>query len=202
MNTIRIQLAEGASAETIMRAHAAINAFTGKVMNLAADGYLHGISEHRPIDAVAGEQAGPVTLDSDGLPWHADIHASTKTLTQKGAWTKRKGVDEATINRVTAELRALFPAPVANITATTSTIGTVNTGVSVPKIGAINIAPKTEYQKLVDFIATNVASGKIDQPTIDATFANNSTSLAALAGDEASSTAFREAFEGYVASQA
>ena len=51
--------------------------------------------------------ASGVELDSTGLPWDERIHASTKTKTQKGVWTARRGVnDEAFIKSVEAELRA------------------------------------------------------------------------------------------------
>lgn len=45
-------------------------------------------------------------LDADGLPWDERIHASTKTLTVRGLWKKRKGADAETIKAVEASLRA------------------------------------------------------------------------------------------------
>lgn len=55
--------------------------------------------------------------DNTGLPWDERIHASTKALTAKGEWKKRRGVDPATVAAVEAELRAptaaVLPQPVA-----------------------------------------------------------------------------------------
>jgi len=43
-------------------------------------------------------------LDSKGLPWDARIHSETKAKNKDGSWRGRRGVDDATINAVTAEL--------------------------------------------------------------------------------------------------
>lgn len=62
-----------------------------------------------------GEQntAAP-NVDKNGLPWDARIHAGTKALNADGTWKKRRGVDDATIAAVTAELQGTpTPAPVA-----------------------------------------------------------------------------------------
>lgn len=44
-------------------------------------------------------------LDSNGIPWDARIHASTKTKTVKGEWKRRKGVDDTTFSGIVAELK-------------------------------------------------------------------------------------------------
>ncbi len=54
--------------------------------------------------------AAAVETDSSGLPWHADIHASTKSKNTDGTWKKKRGVQEAVVTRIEAELRALHPA--------------------------------------------------------------------------------------------
>ncbi len=61
----------------------------------------------------ASATAANVLLDSTGLPWDARINASTRTMTQKGVWKALKGVDEETVTRVRAELRAALGAPPA-----------------------------------------------------------------------------------------
>ena len=61
--------------------------------------------------------ASPVLLDSTGLPWDVRIHAGTRTQTQKGVWKARKGVDDATVAQVTAELRQVLAMPVAGAAA-------------------------------------------------------------------------------------
>ena len=50
--------------------------------------------------------AGEVERDKDGIPWDERIHASTKTKTQAGLWTRRRNLDDATFDAVMAELRA------------------------------------------------------------------------------------------------
>lgn len=197
MNEIRITLQADAAAENIERAHDAINAFFGRPYGTSASvAVLDTVAAHggaaRSIEHVATEQSAGVVLDTNGLPWDERIHASTKTQTQKGEWTKRKGADDKTIGAVLAELRKMYPEPQAPQTPASVVVPTKTQPV-------VALAPKSEYQKLCDFIATNVASGKIAQETIDSTFAQYKTSLAALAGDEASSTAYREAFEQFIA---
>ena len=61
-----------------------------------------------PLSPPAG-----VDLDSDGLPWDARIHASTKTKVQSdGKWKKIRKVDPALVKAVEAELRQVMAAPV------------------------------------------------------------------------------------------
>lgn len=48
-----------------------------------------------------------VDRDKNGLPWDERIHAGTKTKNADGAWKKKKGVDELTVNSVEAALRAM-----------------------------------------------------------------------------------------------
>lgn len=60
-------------------------------------------------------------LDSTGIPWDERIHAGTKGKNKDGSWKGKRGVDDATIASVTAELKAMVanqnaaiaPAPVA-----------------------------------------------------------------------------------------
>ncbi len=56
-------------------------------------------------------------FDKNGLPWDARIHSSSKGINADGTWRRRKGIDDATVQAVEAELRArggLAPAaPVA-----------------------------------------------------------------------------------------
>ena len=202
MNKLTICLIAGASALEVQRAHAAIDAWSGNFIAATLESTdsvafnSEGVAT-RNIEQVATFQAN-AELDAAGLPWDERIHAGTKTKTQKNEWTKRKGVADNVVAAVTAELRQLYP-PVPAATATPAVANTVPV-VGVPKVGpVVGIVPKSEYQKLVDFIAVNTANQKIAQETIDATFAQYSTSLAALAGDEESSKAYREAFESFLA---
>ncbi len=60
-----------------------------------------GSDSNSVVDNDSGDE-----LDSNGHPWDARIHASTKTKTTKGEWKKRRGVDEVTYGNVIAELEA------------------------------------------------------------------------------------------------
>lgn len=63
--------------------------------------------------------ATPPATDKNGLPWDERIHAGTKALNADGTWKKRRGVDDATVAAVTAELMNIkgeaqnLPDPVA-----------------------------------------------------------------------------------------
>jgi len=55
-----------------------------------------------------------VEVDKSGLPWDARIHsgpAKDKPKNADGTWRKKRGVDDATVAAVTAELRAAMQAP-------------------------------------------------------------------------------------------
>lgn len=49
-----------------------------------------------------------IELDKRGLPWDARIHAETKSQIKAGTWKNKRGVDDATIAAVEAELRAVL----------------------------------------------------------------------------------------------
>lgn len=55
--------------------------------------------------------ATPPATDKNGLPWDERIHAGTKSLNTDGTWKKRRGVDDATVAAVTAELTGAAPQP-------------------------------------------------------------------------------------------
>lgn len=55
--------------------------------------------------------AAPPATDKNGLPWDERIHAGTKALNADGTWKKRRGVDDATVAAVTAELTGAAPQP-------------------------------------------------------------------------------------------
>lgn len=71
---------------------------------------------HNGLPALVSQ---PLDLDAEGLPWDERIHSSNRKKTDKGLWTKRKGLnDDAMVAAVKAELRArsaggAAPAPAA-----------------------------------------------------------------------------------------
>lgn len=72
-----------------------------------------------PVNAAAPAQSinpapvlSGVELDSAGLPWDGRIHAESRAKIKKdNTWKKRRGVDDATVADVEAQLRAILAAP-------------------------------------------------------------------------------------------
>lgn len=64
-----------------------------------------GETQTAPTDA-----SGAIVLDKNGLPWDKRIHSDPASMTDKGVWRKKRGVDEVAFNAVAAELRAAQPA--------------------------------------------------------------------------------------------
>ena len=59
---------------------------------------------------------GGVDVDANGLPWDGRIHSGPtdkKPKNADGTWRKKRGVDDATVAAVEAELRAALGAPAA-----------------------------------------------------------------------------------------
>ena len=53
-----------------------------------------------------------VDLDAEGLPWDGRIHgANRKKLVKGGTWKLKRGVDQALVDQIKAELRATMAAP-------------------------------------------------------------------------------------------
>lgn len=58
-----------------------------------------------PATEVEPEDAPFVgTVDSEGMPWDERIHASTKSVIANGTWKLKRGVDQALVAQVKAEL--------------------------------------------------------------------------------------------------
>ena len=150
-----------------------------------------------PAAQITPTQIANAELDKGGLPWDARIHAGTKTKTQKGDWTRKKGVDDAVFDAVVAELRQQYPAaaaaaPVATVTAPAAPVASVP-AISVPAPAA----PVTPYAQLTDWLAKNTGDGKpLTSAWVNDQFTANSTSLAALAANQEASAQFLEAFRG------
>lgn len=68
------------------------------------------VPQPEPQDDEPTNDAPPAT-DKNGLPWDERIHAGTKALNADGTWKKRRGVDDATVAAVTAELTDAAPQP-------------------------------------------------------------------------------------------
>lgn len=56
------------------------------------------------VETAAPSNGGNV--DADGMPWDARIHSGSREKTSKGKWKSRRGVDDAVVATVEAELKA------------------------------------------------------------------------------------------------
>lgn len=63
------------------------------------------LEDEGPADLV------PTGLDADGLPWDERIHSSNGKQTSKGVWQKRRGVTDAQVTLIEAELRSRTGVP-------------------------------------------------------------------------------------------
>lgn len=59
--------------------------------------------------------SGAVELDKAGLPWDERIHSSSKNFIADGTWRRKRGVDDALVATVEAELRGLAAAPAQSV---------------------------------------------------------------------------------------
>ena len=145
-----------------------------------------------PAPQVTPKQVADAELDKDGLPWDERIHAGTKTKTQKGIWTRKKGVDESVFDAVIAELRQQYPAaaPAAPAASTPPAV-TTPAAPTVPAITVPTAAPATPYA-----LARNTGEGKQLTPAwVNEQFTANGTSLPALAADQELAAAWLEQFK-------
>jgi hypothetical protein len=67
-----------------------------------------------PAPVEADDDDGPANanapdVDSNGLPWDARIHSSTKGINNDGSWKKKRRASDELVATVTAELRARAP---------------------------------------------------------------------------------------------
>lgn len=93
--------------------------------------------------------ANGVDVDSRGLPYDARIHSVNKTKAPSGEWRTRRGISDALVNQVEAELKAAIaaappvavvqvaPAPVAPVAAPPAPIAPVAPVPAAP----VNVAP-------------------------------------------------------------
>ena len=87
--------------------------------------------------------AGEVERDKDGIPWDERIHASTKTKTQAGIWTRRRNLDDATFDAVMAELRAANTARTMEAAQALATPAETSAAEAFTPPASVTIAPAT-----------------------------------------------------------
>lgn len=114
------------------------------------------------IAEAQGKPADPAEVDSTGMPWDARIHASTKTKVDNDTkWKKRRGVDDALVEQVEAELLGT-EAPATNAPVTSvpvpDTAPIVNTPVPDAPTAA---APAMDFNAFMATVSANVTAGVI-----------------------------------------
>lgn len=121
-----------------------------------ADAAIGGTVGSDPADDESKDTAAnPAQLDKDGIPWNAEIHSETPTITAKGFWRKRKGVDATTYKAKADMLRAQLGTSI-----TTHTTGVANT--PAPTAGAL---PGLTQQPLPGLGALQTAAPIVDEYT-------------------------------------
>lgn len=182
-------------------------AFAAAADSLQDSAEMEDGAESSPLETVAAQLAAASTvtpaqiaaadLDTDGLPWDARIHASTKTKTAKGTWTLSKRVDPKLRETVIAELRAMYasPAPAQSapapaVTAPVSVPSPV-AAPAVPALPAISLPTvQTPFTRLTDWLAKNTGDGhQLSSAWVDSVFAANNMTLAQLATPDMHGTA-------------
>lgn len=187
-----------ATDEDIEMAHNAVDNYHKIIQARSPEGSVTSIQLQTEGSANSGQAAGAaattqaaaggVELDKDGVPWDAEIHSSNRKLTDKGIWTKRRGVDDALYRSKTAALKATVaaqPAATATTTLPTTSVTMPGAGVQLPG-GAPTLPALTpaapvqqpEYTELVALIGRNTVSPANPQGRIDAAWVE--TSLKAL----------------------
>ena len=98
------------------------------------------------------------SCDKDGLPWDERIHASSKTLNADGTWRKKRGVSDAEVTQVEAQLRGVMAIPA------------VPPPPPVPAAPAAPAAPVVEdseaFVKLVGRASAAIQGGKLTQDQV------------------------------------
>lgn len=98
------------------------------------DRYMARLGERSQVagtdEAEAGE-APPAgqTVDRSGVPWLEAVHATTKTQTKEGRWTRKKGVTDAARDAAEAAFKASNPAGTFHVP---QSIANVPGGVNLP----------------------------------------------------------------------
>lgn len=111
--------------------------------------------------------AGAAQLDKVGLPWDARIHAKTKTMNADGTWRRFRGVQEALVAEVEAQLRASLsatvPAPPAAPLQAALPLPPAPPG---PPAAAAAVLPLGTFADLLAGLAPHMSTGKVTNLTI------------------------------------
>lgn len=115
-----------------------------------------------------------VDVDSDGLPWDARIHASSKAILAKTQqWKKKRGVEAEFVAEVEAELRAAMAVPTPPpVTTSAPTLPPVTTPVPTPPLvttpASTAAQPDSGITTLPELMKAATGAGKTPEEMIAA----------------------------------
>lgn len=147
-----------------------------------AENFLARIGERSSgpvVTSPAEDDEGPTNTaapdtDKNGVPWSADIHASTKALNADGTWRRKRGVDAAVADAYEAQFKAApapveaapapaeaAPAPVEAEAAPAPAMPTGLPGMALPEPAAPVAPEPVSYESLVDLINGVISDNKL-----------------------------------------
>jgi len=118
--------------------------------------------------AVAAPTAPAPSVDADGLPWDARIHASSKAINADGRWRAKKGLnDGAMVAAVQAELRSLMAIPVPPVVAAPAAMPLPVAPVVIAP-PAINTVAPTTLPEFMPLVSAGMMAGKVTVDQVNA----------------------------------
>jgi hypothetical protein len=127
-----------------------------------------------PATSTPSVSTAGVTLDKEGLPWDARIHASSRTQNADGTWRLKRGLQKDHLDKVTAELRQVMaipspapgpqlvpPPPAAIAHAPQSAVP------APPPPVADEVSMRQKYIDLFGRISAAMSAGKLTQAQLD-----------------------------------
>lgn len=161
---LSVLISMDATPDDIELAHEAIDSFFAKASSSNGNGVVtsatlmtEGAGTVQTIQTEGTTApAGAVELDKDGVPWDERIHSGatnedgTRKKTDKGVWTKRRGVDDGLYKSVTAALKAAHANNTAAATTQVAAVTTALPGATIPLPGATTTLPALTPIAVVD----------------------------------------------------
>lgn len=113
-------------------------------------------------------QSTASNLDKSGLPWDERIHSSSKALTADGLWRKKRGVDDAKVAEVEAQLRQLMNLPTPAVAAVPSIVPVPTPIAVVPPAppAPTVIDGRQAFVNLIGRISTAIQEHKLTQAEV------------------------------------
>lgn len=133
-----------------------------------------------PVASPTAPGTGGVELDSAGVPWDARIHSSgldengQHKKTAQGRWNKRKGVSDAEVAQVTAELLNLMANRAGQVATSLPVGGVLGNPVNTPHQVAVPVAgsdDEYEVQPMAPLAAPAVIPAPLATPAVPHDFA-------------------------------